>query len=223
MLGPAPGWSWRRHPLPGWQGRLRETGAHAQSRTAQHTPPPRPTRPCLPRPKYLVHGRQPRCRLPSAGAGVLPSRQLQLGRALCPWCCVLQGHACGPCVASWKRETKYEVPRGTPATQDSPPRIPAGLACLPPTPHAGAGGPWWMTLDSQGGEEISRTGPPGPGMHHTTSLSPVKHNCDSQSLVGTPAGGKPPQPAGPVRVRVPQPRHTGHQRGPEECRQPPRA
>lgn len=91
--------------------------------------------------------------------------------------------------------------------EPQPPRIPAGLACLPPTPHAGTG-PWWMTLDSQDGEEISQTGPPGPGIHHTTSLSPVKHNCDSQSHVGTPAGGKPPQLAGPVRVRVPRGRGT---------------
>lgn len=51
--------------------------------------------------RYLVHGRQPRRRLPPAAVGVLAGRQRQLRQPLRPWGHILQGHACGPRVASW--------------------------------------------------------------------------------------------------------------------------
>lgn len=61
--------------------------------------------PTTPVPQYLVHGCQPRHRLPPAAIGIFPCSQLQLGCALRPWCRVLQGHACGPRGASWRKMT----------------------------------------------------------------------------------------------------------------------
>ena len=64
-----------------------------------------------------MHGRQPGRRLPPAALGVLAGCQRQLRQPLRPRGRVLQGHACGPCVASWSgnKVRMAQAASGTPS------------------------------------------------------------------------------------------------------------
>lgn len=108
--------------------------------------------------RYLVHGRQPRRRLPPAALGVLAGCQRQLRQPLRPRGRVLQGHACGPRVASWSGN-KVRMPRAALNT-----RVPAAPKQRPGRPSLAlvlasqgacvrAAAAWWPTLSSQGGQE----------------------------------------------------------------------
>ena len=103
--------------------------------------------------RYLVHGRQPRRRLPPAAVGVLAGCQRQLRQPLRPRGRVLQGHACGPRVASWSGN-KVRMPQVALST-----RVPAAPKQWPgrPLPDPGAG----LTADLSVGPVSGRRLPGG--------------------------------------------------------------